>query len=59
MIDLKAWRCHTGRTQIAAAEALGMTERHYRRLETGRAPITRTVALLLDRLGAYRQQTIE
>lgn len=59
MIDLKAWRAQTGRTQIAAAQALGVTERHYRRLETGRAGITRTVALLLDKLGATRHQTVE
>jgi transcriptional regulator with XRE-family HTH domain len=59
MIDLRAWRAHTGRTQISAAQALGVTERHYRRLETGRAPITRTVALLLEQLGAYRHHRIE
>jgi plasmid maintenance system antidote protein VapI len=55
MIDLRRWRSITGRSQVAAAQALGVTERHYRRLETGRAPVTQTVALLLDQLGANRE----
>jgi transcriptional regulator with XRE-family HTH domain len=46
MIDLLAWREARGITQAKAAESLAITERHYRRLETGKAPINRRVAML-------------
>lgn len=59
MIDLVQWRRHWGLTQCRAAQALGVTERHYRRLEAGRSPITRTTTLLLHRLGAGDFITVE
>jgi transcriptional regulator with XRE-family HTH domain len=46
MIDLASWRKARGLTQVQAAESLAITERHYRKLETGRAPINRRVAML-------------
>lgn len=46
MIDLMAWRKSRGITQAQAAQALAITERHYRRLETGRAPINRRIAMI-------------
>ena len=35
-------------TQAAMAQRLAMTESHYRKLETGRAPVNRRVAMLID-----------
>ena len=46
MIDLTSWRRAKGMTQAQAAECLAMTERHYRRLETGKSPINKRVAML-------------
>jgi len=46
MIDLASWRKARGLTQVQAAESLAITERHYRKLETGRAPINKRIALL-------------
>ncbi len=46
MIDLASWRKARGLTQAQAAQALAITERHYRKLETGRAPINKRIALL-------------
>ncbi len=59
MINLKAWRAFWGLTQARAADALGITERHYRRLENGKAPINRRIAMLLQTTGAYDHMTIE
>lgn len=50
MLDLKQWRKARGMTQVQAAESLAMTESHYRKLETGRAPINRRVAMLVERI---------
>ncbi len=47
MIDLAAWRKARGITQARAAALLAMTESHYRKLETGRAPINKRVAMLV------------
>ena len=59
MLNLKEWRAHWGLTQTKAADSIGVTERHYRRLETGRAPINRRLALILQARGAYDHMTIE
>lgn len=48
MIDLKAWRTNAGITQAKAADRLAISERHYRKLETGKAPINRRLALILE-----------
>jgi transcriptional regulator with XRE-family HTH domain len=53
MIDLVAWRKARGLTQVQAAESLAITERHYRRLETGRAPINKRVAMLARLAGHF------
>jgi transcriptional regulator with XRE-family HTH domain len=46
MIDLASWRKARGLTQAQAAQALAITARHYQRLETGKSPINRRVAML-------------
>ena len=46
MLDLRQWRKAQGITQAQAANRLAVTERHYRRLETGKAPINRRLAML-------------
>jgi transcriptional regulator with XRE-family HTH domain len=46
MIDLAAWRKSRGITQARAAALLAITESHYRKLETGRAPINKRVESL-------------
>jgi transcriptional regulator with XRE-family HTH domain len=51
MLDLKSWRKAHALTQTQAAKALAISERHYRKLETGNAPINRRIALLVERIG--------
>jgi transcriptional regulator with XRE-family HTH domain len=46
MVDLMAWRKAKRLTQAQAAQALAITARHYQRLETGKAPINRRIAML-------------
>jgi len=46
MVDLMAWRKARGITQAQAAEALAITTRHYQRLETGKSPVNKRVAML-------------
>jgi transcriptional regulator with XRE-family HTH domain len=48
MTNLKQTRQSLALTQAAMAQRLSMTESHYRKLETGRAPINRRVAMLID-----------
>lgn len=43
--ELKNWRAEMGYTQAEAAEALGFSAPHYRKLESGKVPIKRTVEL--------------
>jgi len=45
-IQLKDWRAMRGLTQEQASEALGISARHYKRLEAG-APITDTLQRLI------------
>lgn len=44
MLNLKAWRKARALTQVQAAHVLAISERHYRKLETGNAPINRRIA---------------
>jgi transcriptional regulator with XRE-family HTH domain len=37
---LRAWRAANGRTQVALAAALGMTQQHLSQIETGRRPLS-------------------
>ncbi len=59
MVNLAQWRAHCGLTQAKAANAVGITERHYRRIETGKAPINRRMQMLLEAMGAYDHHIIE
>lgn len=45
MASLKALREQTGKTRAQVAADLDMSERHLYRLETGRTPVRRLVAL--------------
>ncbi len=48
MTNLKQPRHSLALTQAAMADKLAMTESHYRKLETGRAPVNKRVAMLVD-----------
>lgn len=50
MTNIKAWRKAKGLTQEKAAQALGLSHRHYQRLEAGHSPITETLEILLGAL---------
>lgn len=50
MIDLLAWRKAKRITQAKAASLLAITESHYRKLETGRAPINRRIAFMIEHI---------
>lgn len=52
MLNLKEWRKACALTQVQAANVLAISERHYRKLETGNAPINRRIALLVERAGS-------
>ena len=41
-------RCGLGLTQKEAADRIGITLRHYQRIESGQAVVTKTIAKLLD-----------
>lgn len=47
MINLKAWRKGKGLSQEKAAQALGVSHRHFQRLEAGHSPITETIEILV------------
>lgn len=59
MLNLKEWRKACALTQVQAANVLAISERHYRKLETGNAPINRRIALIAESLGAYNHMTID
>jgi len=44
------WRSKTGRTQVQAAELLGVDERTYRRWESGNSRTPTAVMMLLETL---------
>jgi transcriptional regulator with XRE-family HTH domain len=48
MTNLKQTRHSLALTQAAMAQRLAMTESHYRKLETGRAPVNKRVAMLIE-----------
>lgn len=50
MIDLKQWRKERNLTQEKAAQALGLSHRHYQRLEAGHSPIRETLEILIGRI---------
>lgn len=50
MINLKAWRKAKNLTQEKAAQALGITHRHYQRLEAGHSPIRETLEILIGKI---------
>lgn len=43
--QMKAWRQRLGLTQSQAAQALGVTAQHYRKLEGGKTPVAHVYAL--------------
>lgn len=47
MTKIKQWRKARNITQERAAQALGLSYRHYQRLEAGHSPITETMEILL------------
>lgn len=47
--NLRQWRASRGLTQERASEQLGISTRHYKRLESG-SPITETLQRLINRL---------
>lgn len=47
MTNLKAWRKAKNLTQEKAAQALGLSYRHYQRLEAGHSPLTETMQILV------------
>lgn len=52
MNKLKAWRKAQGPkfTQERAAQKLGLSVRHFQKLEAGHAPLTETMKILLEAL---------
>ena len=50
MNSVKAWRKVKGLTQERAAQALGISYRHYQKLEAGHSPITETMDILIRAL---------
>ena len=54
--QLKAWRATMGFSLSDAADALGVSLRHYRRLESGERVVTLTLAKLAEllRKGSHR-----
>ena len=50
MTNLKAWRKERNLTQEKAAQALGITHRHYQRLEAGHSPIRETLEILIGKI---------
>jgi DNA-binding XRE family transcriptional regulator len=50
MIDLKQWRKERKLTQEKAAQALGLSYRHYQRLEAGHSPIRETLEILIGKI---------
>ena len=49
-INLKEWRKAKGLTQEKAAQKLGLSHRHYQRLEAGHSPMTETLEILIGAL---------
>lgn len=47
---IKQWRKAKGLTQERAAQALGLSYRHYQRLEAGHSPLTETMEILIRAL---------
>lgn len=47
MIDVRQWRKGKGLSQEKAAQALGISVRHYQRIEAGHSPITETIEILV------------
>lgn len=50
MNSVKTWRKAKGLTQEQAAQALGLSYRHFQKLEAGHSPITETIEILLRAL---------
>jgi len=50
MNSVKAFRKAKNLTQERAAQALGLSVRHYQKLEAGHAPITETMEILIRAL---------
>lgn len=46
--ELKNWRSELGYTQAEAAEALGISAQHYRKLESGKHRVLRTTELACE-----------
>lgn len=46
-INLKQWRKSRNLTQERAAQALGLSYRHFQRLEAGHSPLTETMEILI------------
>ncbi len=49
-INLKEWRKTKGLTQEKAAQKLGLSHRHYQRLEAGHSPIRETIEILIGKI---------
>jgi transcriptional regulator with XRE-family HTH domain len=56
--DLKTWRIRLKWTQKQAALNLGITVRHYRKLETGDAPISRLIFLATHDLLQFKKNRL-
>jgi transcriptional regulator with XRE-family HTH domain len=56
--DLKAWRDRLGWTQAVAADCLGVTPQHYRKLESGRVPLARVYELACAELSRKNKSPV-
>lgn len=54
---VKEWRKSKGLTQEKAARALGISYRHYQRIESGHSPITETIEILIELLETKNTQS--
>jgi transcriptional regulator with XRE-family HTH domain len=49
-MNMKQWRIAKGLTQERAAQALGLSYRHYQKIEAGHCPLTDRTLLLMQLL---------